>query len=233
MNITTALQTLGLPASSNLEQALAVYCKRLLTANQVMNLTAITDPAEVYPRHFYDSFSVLPFANAAGKSVIDVGCGAGFPGLPMKLAEPTIRLTLLDSLEKRIRFLQELVDELRLSGVSCLHGRAEELSRTPEHREQYDLAVSRAVASLPMLCEFCLPFVRVGGFFFALKSAHCEEEVASASSAIQRLGGGTPTLVPYTIPGSDLSMCLVRIEKITSTPDSYPRRFAKIQKMPL
>ena len=145
------------------EEQFATYCENLLETNKVMNLTAINDPDEVFVRHFYDSIAIMQFVSFQNKSVIDVGCGAGFPGLPLKLANPSISLTLLDSLDKRIRFLSDLCAELNLSDVSCIHGRAEEFSKT-DARESFDFAVSRAVAALPMLCELCLPFVKVGLF---------------------------------------------------------------------
>ena len=214
------------------EEQFVKYCESLLETNKVMNLTAITDPDEVFVRHFYDSIAIMQFVSFENKSVIDVGCGAGFPGLPLKLANPSISLTLLDSLDKRIRFLSDLCDDLELTDVSCIHGRAEEVSRT-DARESYDFAVSRAVAALPMLCELCLPFVKVGGALLALKAEDCEEELASAENAIKTLGGEISEKLIYEFPGSDCSRALVVIKKVSETPEKYPRRFAKIQKSPL
>ncbi|MBQ3055707.1 MAG: 16S rRNA (guanine(527)-N(7))-methyltransferase RsmG [Oscillospiraceae bacterium] len=214
------------------EEQFATYCDVLLETNKVMNLTAITDPEEVFVRHFYDSIAIMQFLSFENKSVIDVGCGAGFPGLPLKLANPSISLTLLDSLDKRIRFLSDLCERLQLSDVSCIHGRAEEVSRT-DARESFDFAVSRAVAALPMLCELCLPFVKVGGALLALKAEDCEEELASAQNAIKTLGGELTEKIVYDFPNSDCLRSLLVIQKISETPEKYPRRFAKIQKSPL
>ncbi len=214
------------------EEQFASYCDFLLETNKVMNLTAITEPDEVFVRHFYDSIAIMQFVSFEGKSVIDVGCGAGFPGLPLKLANPSVSLTLLDSLDKRIRFLSTLCETLALSDVSCIHGRAEEFSRT-DARKSFDFAVSRAVAALPMLCELCLPFVKTGGKLLALKAEDCDEELASAKNAIATLGGKLSEKIVYDFPQSDCSRSLVVIEKVTETPEKYPRRFAKIQKSPL
>lgn len=214
------------------EEQFEIYCNLLLETNRVMNLTAIEDPEEVYIRHFFDSLALLRFFPLENASVIDVGCGAGFPGLPLKLACPSLSLTLLDSLEKRIRFLSSVCEQLNLEGVSCIHGRAEEFSRT-EARESFDFAVSRAVAALPMLCELCLPFLRMGGKLLAMKAENCEEELAAAKNAIETLGGKLVKEETYTFPGSDCTRRLIVIEKIQPTPEKYPRRFAKIQKSPL
>lgn len=217
---------------SEAEAQFSRYCSMLLETNKVMNLTAIEDPDEVYTRHFYDSLALMQFVSFENKSVIDVGCGAGFPGLPLKLANPTVSLTLLDSLDKRIRFLSTVCDDLGLSDVSCIHGRAEEVSRT-DSRESFDFAVSRAVASLPMLCELCLPFVKLGGMLLAMKAEDCEEELATSTNAIESLGGTLEEKHVYTFPSSDCSRSLVMIRKTSPTPEKYPRRFAKIQKSPL
>jgi len=214
------------------EEQFATYCDFLLETNKVMNLTAITEPEEVFVRHFYDSIAIMQFVTFENKSVIDVGCGAGFPGLPLKLANPSISLTLLDSLDKRIRFLSDLCRQLQVPDVSCIHGRAEEFSRT-EARESFDFAVSRAVAALPTLCELCLPFVKVGGALLALKAEDCEEELVSAKNAIKTLGGELTGKSVYDFPNSDCSRSLLIIQKVAETPEKYPRRFAKIQKSPL
>lgn len=232
MNMRPMFDFLKTELPPHAEERFAAYCDRLLETNKVMNLTAITDPDEVFVRHFYDSIAIMQFESFANKSVIDVGCGAGFPGLPLKLANPSVSLTLLDSLDKRIRFLSELCEDLGLTDVSCIHGRAEEFSRT-DARESFDFAVSRAVAALPMLCELCLPFVKVGGSLLALKAADCEEELASAENAIKTLGGELSEKILYDFPGSDCSRALVVIKKVSETPEKYPRRFAKIQKSPL
>lgn len=232
MNLQPMFDFLKTSPPADVENAFSLYCSMLLETNKVMNLTAIEDPDEVYTRHFYDSLALMQFASFENKSVIDVGCGAGFPGLPLKLANPTMSLTLLDSLDKRIRFLSSICDALQLEDVSCMHGRAEEVSRT-EARESFDFAVSRAVAALPMLCELCLPFVKIGGMLLAMKAEDCEEELASAKNAISLLGGTLIEKKIYTFPGCDCARSLVLIRKDAPTPEKYPRRFAKIQKSPL
>lgn len=223
------LETLGLPTDAipQLQQ----YAKLLLEANKVMNLTAITDPADVATLHFLDCAALLTLADFHGKTVVDVGTGAGFPGMPLRLVEPTIRLTLLDSLGKRIHFLQTVCDELGLTDVACIHGRAEEFAA--EHRETFDLAVSRAVAALPVLCELCLPLVKPGGKFLAMKSVESDAELAAAQHAIAILGGAVEAVRDYAIPGTDVRHRLIVVEKVKKTPEKYPRMFAKIKKNPL
>ena len=207
------------------------FSQLLLAKNEVMNLTAITDPDQVATLHFLDSLAVWQGADLSGKEIIDVGTGAGFPGVPLKIAHPDIRLTLLDSLNKRVDFLREVCDTLSLTDVTCVHGRAEEFAAG--HREQYDAAVSRAVANLRLLAELCLPLVKVGGVFLAMKSTECEEELAEAKNAIKLLGGKTEQVVDYTIPTTDVVHRLVVIRKLSPTPAKYPRRFAQIKKQPL
>lgn len=223
------LETLGLPTDAipQLQQ----YAKLLLETNKVMNLTAITDPADVATLHFLDCAALLTLADFHGKTVVDVGTGAGFPGMPLRLVEPTIRLTLLDSLGKRIHFLQTVCDELGLTDVACIHGRAEEFAA--EHRETFDLAVSRAVAALPVLCELCLPLVKPGGKFLAMKSVESDAELAAAQHAIAILGGAVEAVRDYAIPGTDVRHRLIVVEKVKKTPEKYPRMFAKIKKNPL
>lgn len=223
------LETLGLPTDAipQLQQ----YAKLLLETNKVMNLTAITDPADVATLHFLDCAALLTLADFHGKTVVDVGTGAGFPGMPLRLVEPTIRLTLLDSLGKRIHFLQTVCDELGLTDVACIHGRAEEFAA--ERRGSYDLAVSRAVASLPVLAELSLPLVKVGGSFLAMKSVDSDQELAAAETALRTLGGETAQVRDYAIPGTDVRHRLVLVKKIRETPKKYPRLFAKIKKNPL
>ena len=169
----------------------------------------------------------LPVEPLAGKSVIDVGTGAGFPGLPLKIAQPDISLTLLDSLDKRVRFLGDVCAATGLTDVTCLHTRAEE---APELRGQFDAAVSRAVARLYLLCELCLPFVRTDGVFLAMKGPDCAAELDEARSAIRKLGGTYERTARYTIPGTDVTHSVVVIRKTAPTPPKYPRRWAKMQK---
>ena len=223
------LEALGLPTEG--VPALLRYAELLTEKNKVMNLTAITDPAGIATLHFLDSAALLNLAELQGRSVVDVGTGAGFPGLPLRILEPSIRLTLLESLNKRIDFLREVCGELGLSDVACVHGRAEEFAA--DHRESFDLAVSRAVASLPMLAELCLPLVRVGGRFLAMKSVDSGEELSAAAKALQTLGGAVEDVRDYEIPGTDVRHRLVLIKKTAETPKKYPRAFAKIKKNPL
>ena len=223
------LSSYGLPAEGI--PALMEFSRRLLEKNQVMNLTAITDPDDVATLHLLDCAALLTMANFRGKQVVDVGTGAGFPGVPLRILEPDFDLTLLDSLGKRVDFLQEICDTISLHRVTCVHGRAEEFAAG--HRESFDLATSRAVAALPVLCELCLPLVRVGGFFLAMKSAGTEEEIQSAKGAIRQLGGKIDSVRDYRIPGTDVTHRVVMIRKISPTPPAYPRAFAKIKKSPL
>lgn len=223
------LNALGLPEGA--AAPLAHYGELLLETNQVMNLTAITDPADVAALHFLDSAALLTLADFHGKSVADVGTGAGFPGLPLKIVEPSIRLTLLDAQGKRVRFLESVCRELGLEDVACIHGRAEEFAA--DRRESFDLVTSRAVAALPVLSELCLPLVKPGGYFLAMKSVDCEAELSSAKRALDTLGGRVEAVRDYEIPGTDVRHRLILIKKFRQTPEKYPRAFAKIKKNPL
>ncbi|MBQ9521764.1 MAG: 16S rRNA (guanine(527)-N(7))-methyltransferase RsmG [Oscillospiraceae bacterium] len=207
------------------------YAEMLLERNRVMNLTAITSESDVAQLHFLDSCALTMFADFHGKSVIDVGTGAGFPGLPLRLVEPSLKLTLLDAQRKRVDFLREVRDALKLSGVDCVQERAEVYAA--QNRERFDIAVSRAVAALPVLAELCLPLVRVGGAFLAMKSVNCDAELSSASHAVRTLGGHVQQVSDYTIPGSDIPRRVIVIEKRHHTPSGYPRAFGKIKKNPL
>lgn len=209
------------------------YAKLLLEWNEKMNLTAITEPNEVATKHFVDSLYGLKFLSGK-KNIIDVGTGAGFPGIPLKIAKTDLNITLLDSLNKRLTFLEEVKDRLGLDNVTCVHSRAEDGAKSGSSlRENFDAAVSRAVANLSCLCEYCLPYVKIGGVFLAYKGGEVEEELAEASNAIELLGGEVTGVFKYTIPETDITHSIVVITKIKNTPDKYPRLQGKIQKKPL
>lgn len=214
---------------------LARYGQLLLEKNRVMNLTAITDPDQVADLHFLDSAALLTLKELSfqGKTMIDVGTGAGFPGLPLRLLEPSLRLTLLDSLGKRVSWLSEVCGTLGAGDVRCVHARAEEQALAPGWRDSFDIAVSRAVADLRVLCELCLPYVAPGGFFLAMKAVDCGEELSAAASGILLLGGRVHALHDYEIPGSGVRHRAILIKKTAPTPNGYPRRWARIQKAPL
>lgn len=209
-----------------------VYKNLLVEWNKVMNLTGITEDKEVVIKHFADSVMPLCYYNFKDKSVIDVGTGAGFPGLPLKLAEPSIDLVLLDSLKKRINFLMEVGKNCDIS-AEYIHGRAEELGQDNELREKFDIAVSRAVAPLNVLCEYDLPFVKIGGYFIALKGPNSYEEVKLCDNALSELGGKISEIKEVVLPDTDLKHNIVVIEKISETPNKYPRRAKKIERTPL
>lgn len=229
--IASGLTELGLsPASA---RVLGEYLRLLLEQNKSMNLTAITDPTEAARLHLLDSAALLGCRDFAGKRVLDVGTGAGFPGMVLRLVEPAIDLTLLDSLQKRMDWLRSIAPALGAEDVTILHGRAEELAREEAYREQFDLVTSRAVADLRLLCELCLPFVRVGGFFLAMKGQKAQEEKNAAGRCITLLGGRLHRDWTYTIPGTDVVHRVVVVEKVRETPQTYPRRFSKMKKQPL
>lgn len=211
---------------------LQTYGNLLIEWNEKINLTAITEPQAVVTKHFLDCLLLFRHHTpAVGQSVIDVGTGAGFPGVVLLIARPDLKLTLLDSLQKRVRFLETLTDSLGLS-ARTVHARAEEAGRDPAFREAFDLATARAVARLPVLCEYLLPFVRPGGLFIAMKGPGAETEVADAASAAARLGGGPLDCRPDRLPDGD-ERNFVLCKKISQTPTKYPRNAGKITKQPL
>lgn len=207
------------------------FSRRLLEKNQVMNLTAITDPDDVARLHLLDCAALPSHYDLRGKAGVDVGTGAGFPGMVLRLLEKDYRLTLLDSLGKRVDWLREVCGEMGLGDVDCVHARAEEFAR--EHREQFDIATSRAVAQLNVLCELALPLVKVGGVFLAMKSVDSDAELDTARGAIGQLGGKVEEVWDYTIPTTDVTHRVIAIRKVRPTPAQFPRAFAKIKKSPL
>ena len=207
------------------------FTARMLETNKVMNLTRITDPKEIAEKHLLDCASLLQAADFSKKSVVDVGCGAGFPGMPLHILCPSCKLTLLDSLGKRIRFLQGCIDAMNLSDIEAVHARAEEFAA--KHREQYDFAVSRAVAQLNVLAELSLPLVKQGGAFIAMKSKDTDEELERAKKAIRLLGGEIEKIIDYTIPHTEITHRLVVIRKKNHTPKQYPRPFRKFSASPM
>lgn len=223
------LRELGLDTEK--AETLAHFAALMLAKNAVMNLTRITEPDAIAQLHLLDSAALLRFADLRGKKAVDVGTGAGFPGMPLRILEPDFDLTLLDSLGKRVEWLREACDTLSLRRVECVHARAEEFAA--EKREQFDFALSRAVANLQVLCELCLPLVCVGGRFLAMKSVDSDEEINAAKNAVKTLGGKIAAIEDYTIPTSSVVHRLVIIEKTAPTPKGYPRAFAKIKKSPL
>ena len=229
-NLTAGLAAWRLHCDARLLRRFRRYYEALTERNRVMNLTAIEGEADTARLHFLDSLSPLLLFPLEGKRVIDVGTGAGFPGLPLKIACPDLSLTLLDSQQKRVEFLRETCDLLELEDVECLHARAEECGKL---RESFDLALSRAVARLNVLCELCLPFVKVGGAFLALKGPAVSEELNEAQRAVSLLGGTVEQVFPYTLPGEETAHNIAVIRKTSSTPAKYPRRFAQIKKAPL
>lgn len=227
----TGFSELSLAYDDKAVERFRIYADYLTEINKVMNLTAIEGDDNIARLHFLDCAALFGLADFKGRSVIDIGTGAGFPGMPLKIVEPDIRLTLLDSLDKRINFLKNTCEKLGLDDVCCLHSRAEEAPG--EMRGAYDYAVSRAVARLTILCELCLPFVKKGGAFIAMKSTDHAEELAEAEKCIRILGGKLEKVVDYRIPGTDIIHSAIIIRKISPSPEKYPRRWALIKKAPL
>lgn len=216
------------------QEQLTIYYEMLMEKNKVMNLTAIAEFEDVIEKHFLDSISIAQFIDMTKDvSLIDLGTGAGFPGLPLKIIFPNINITLADSLNKRILFLDEVIDALDLKNIRTVHGRAEELAMKPEHREQYDLCVSRAVANLSSLSEYCIPFVKLGGQFVSYKSNEIEEELASSKKAIFLLGGKLKEVISFQLADTQMGRSFVIISKEKRTPKSYPRKAGMPGKKPL
>ena len=210
------------------------YYEMLVEKNKVMNLTAITEKNEVIDKHFIDSISLKKAMDVTKPvKVLDLGTGAGFPGIPLKIAYPNLQVTLLDSLNKRIKFLQEVIEELSLEEIDAIHGRAEDYAKQSGYREQFDICVSRAVANLATLSEYCLPYVKQGGCFISYKSGAVQEELEQSKKAIKELGGRVKEVIPFVLPDTDIERTFVVIEKIKQTPRKYPRKAGLPSKEPI
>ncbi len=230
--ITDYFKKMNIEIDKNQADTFVIYKNLLVEWNKVMNLTGITEDSEVAVKHFADSVTVLNIADFENKNVIDVGTGAGFPGLPLKITCPSIKLTLLDSLTKRLNFLKDVCRKTN-TNAEFVHGRAEELGQDENYREKFDIALSRAVAPLNILCEYDLPFVKVGGLMIALKGPAAYDEIERAKNAVAELGGEIINVEEITLPDTDLKHTVVVIKKIKNTPDMYPRRAKKIDRKPL
>ncbi len=226
-------EKMGLILPEDSDNLFSKYTDLLLSYNEVMNLTAITDREEIVVKHYLDSLSPLFYSLIEdNKKVVDVGTGAGFPGLPLKIGKRDISLTLIDSLKKRVEFLKTVKEELSLEGVTVIHGRAEDMGHEEALRERFDYALSRAVAPLSVLVEYCLPFLAVGGSFIALKGPSPEEEIKEGQRAIETLGGRVSEVLSVSLP-EDIVHSIVVIKKITETPPSFPRKAGKPSKSPI
>ena len=232
--IRNAFEKIGIALSERQVWQFERYYEMLIQKNEVMNLTAITEFGEVVQKHFLDSLMIRRLMEPkAGERWLDLGTGAGFPGIPLKIVHPEPKLVLLDSLSKRVKFLQEVIEGLELKEITAVHGRAEELARKTEYREQFDCCVSRAVANLASLSEYCLPFVRVGGCFVPYKSEKIQEEVRGAEKAVRILGGKIERQEEFMLPESDIYRCLLCIRKERQTPEKYPRKAGTPTKEPI
>lgn len=229
-----AAEAIGVELNDTQISQFLKYYEILVEWNSFMNLTGITEYEEVIQKHFVDSLALGKAINVnEAESLIDIGTGAGFPGIPLKIAYPHLQVTLLDSLQKRIRFLNEVINQLGLTGVETIHGRAEDFAKPSMKREAYDLCVSRAVANLASLSEYCLPYVKVGGYFIPYKSGKIEEEMEASKKAVFLLGGKLEEGVNFMLPESDISRSLIKIKKVSATPKKYPRKSGMATKEPI
>ena len=226
------LKAIGIELSDEQLEQFLTYYEMLIEKNKVMNLTAITDFDEVLEKHFEDSLSLIQAVDLEkSQTVIDLGTGAGFPGIPLKIDFPNLQITLADSLNKRILFLDDVIRELGLVGIDTVHGRAEDLAKNSDYREKFDLCVSRAVANLSTLSEYCLPFVKIGGKFISYKAGECDEEVAASKSSVFLLGGKISDIKKFELGES--GRAFVIIDKVSGTPKKYPRKAGTPSKDPL
>lgn len=228
------LNELNIQLNEEQKQQFQRYYELLTEWNKVMNLTGITDYDEVNEKHFVDSLSIVKAVDIEHiKTVIDIGTGAGFPGLPLKIVYPHLHVVLLDSLNKRVKFLNTVIEELGLEKIETLHGRAEDYARQENYREQFDLCVSRAVANLSTLSEYCIPYIRVGGIFISYKSGSIEEELQTSQKAVKILGGVIEETVKFQLPGTEIGRSFVKIKKEEKTKKKYPRKAGLPSKEPI
>lgn len=228
------IRELNIEVTDQMKQQFDKYYELLVEWNKVMNLTGITEYEEVNSKHFVDSISIVKAIDVNSvESVIDIGTGAGFPGIPLKIVFPHLKVTLLDSLNKRIKFLNTVIDELGLEDICTIHGRAEDFAKKVEYREKYDLCVSRAVANLSTLSEYCLPYVMVNGSFIPYKSGDIDKELNDSKNAVKILGGKIEDIVKFQLPGTDIGRSFVKIKKVKNTGRKFPRKAGLPSKEPL
>lgn len=228
------LKELGIVLNDEQKRQFDSFYELLVEWNKVMNLTGITEYEEVNEKHFVDSLSITKAIDMnCVDNLIDIGTGAGFPGIPLKIAFPHLKVVLLDSLNKRIKFLNTVIEELELIDIETIHGRAEDFAKQGEYREQFDLCVSRAVANLSTLSEYCMPYIHTGGMFIPYKSGEIEEEVIGAKKAVHVLGGKIEDVVKFQLPGTEIGRSFVKIKKYQNTPKKYPRKAGLPAKEPI
>lgn len=227
------LKDLGIQLTQEQKEQFMKYYELLIEWNTVMNLTAITDFTEVIEKHFLDSLSLVQAMEVKNEKILDIGTGAGFPGIPLKIAFPELDITLLDSLNKRIKFLNHVIETLGLKNIKALHGRAEDYGKNVEYRESYDIVVSRAVAKISTLSEYCIPYVKKEGYFIPYKSGQIEEELRNGEKAVKILGAEIEKVHHFHLPGTEIDRSLILIKKFKNTPMKYPRSAGKPSKEPL